>query len=1442
MAINKSEIWAEIKPYVVEQARDLIRRAGASGVASGGGGIFSGTPSPHALSSAHHTGVMLDTQIPQALLVDGSRALLGDWAVAPGVEIDGVDVSAHAIGNPDAHHNRIHVLATGTALGADHQISGAAAGDVLRALTGTTARFEKLKHTDLDPATVTANQHHAQIHVLATDTALGPDHQISGAATGDVLRAVGGTAARFEKLNHTDLNPASVTIDQHHPRDHGIVGSTHTYSGGLALDVVGLDAPGSIAMLRPSFDVGTVPAAAILKSNAAGKLTLGQLDVTGPAFVGQNFDAANGAFRVIYHAAGVPIPGEPPPVDHAHVIVNPNYGWTTVDESMGVEVIDNMRVWGYLIANLTLQVPDMEPVIPFDGAFPFETNYTGSAIASGGQHGRAAPGCKMPIFRPGKFAKSAEFTRAATNLFTNPSAEIDSTSYANNGGATHGVVTTHYYFGTKSIRVQTGTGNFDGIIAIGPTHAATTDYTAIVWIERTEIEADLIISLRRNTSTEMTKVAVPKRLGWQPVTVAGTTAGTTGSLRLYVQKDNDGDVVVFYIDGVSMYQSAYCVPTAHGAMTQNEGNDAHSWAGTAHASQTNVLATGLVYPSTSPIFTVGANGSFGCWTRVPWRGGSGNGGAAHYLFTAGDDNLSLRSNASGNFVFIVGGSAATAFAPPAGFNADWHLFFVTWNDDTNLVKLWIDGVVHAQTTYVGPTTLADMTIGCSNAGINQLDGQLDHIMNVSRELEPEEMKAIFEADGPAFAFRSIANLRFGRNRFYMDDEGFWGTGASGRRLVAMYAGVDGVPLATKGWGGVNLSEGDILFGERGTAGGYMYFDQNGGGATPRWSFGYNDGATDFEVLQLDWQGATLYGVLDILAQSGAAGGGIWQGSAGTFLAPGTGLKIWNDGGVGRIATYSGTVEQVSFNTSGQLVAGAGNVRLDANGLTIARGPAASNRVEWTNGIGGPTTALLYDQLSGSTQNLFGLSAQDSARANQLMLQATSSGSNEARVYIVAETGADSAYINILNTGGVTSLQAIADQLYLDGNQISINAPTVGVQGQLNVVGGLALTGVFTVSENLTLANTKFLASDIVRARDASGLQFQDKDGVAAINIADGGDVTLYTPLTLNENVTMADTKIFSTDRVRARDTGGLRAEELGGALGLFVQDSTGFVGIKQTNPLHHLHIGGNSVSGEFAVVSGAGTRKFIIKAHDSGLFAHFGTETATDFRIVRGNVEALSVNATGVGINAAATAQLEVISGAAGRMAAIFNSAASPTADIFKIQRAGVEKFTVTAEGWGKFVSTAVSGGVDNVGGRLILQSVKPSAGANFDMAGQLRFMARNSGNTDKVFVDVNGQIDVATANSETGGLYINTQHGGGDAIPFAAVGANVAMLRNAVVGADFKGAKGVLWLAAVHTAPTNPPDGTASTTNSGGVFIWYDSFTNKIRYRKPGGAATDWV
>jgi hypothetical protein len=115
--------------------------------------------------------------------------------------------------------------------------------------------------TEFGVHTANANAHHARDHVLATNTGLGADHTIAGATAGQVLRASGTEAARFERLFYSDLQGTGATYD-----------------------VVAWTATDTITKRTPSADV-SAGGTEILRSNA-GKLTLRDNTITDELIVG----------------------------------------------------------------------------------------------------------------------------------------------------------------------------------------------------------------------------------------------------------------------------------------------------------------------------------------------------------------------------------------------------------------------------------------------------------------------------------------------------------------------------------------------------------------------------------------------------------------------------------------------------------------------------------------------------------------------------------------------------------------------------------------------------------------------------------------------------------------------------------------------------------------------------------------------------------------------------------------------------------------------------------------------------------------------------------------------------------------------------------------------------------------------------------------------------
>jgi hypothetical protein len=179
-----------------------------------------------------------------------------------------------------------------------------------------------------------------------------------------------------------------------------------------------------------------------------------------------------------------------------------------------------------------------------------------------------------------------------------------------------------------------------------------------------------------------------------------------------------------------------------------------------------------------------------------------------------------------------------------------------------------------------------------------------------------------------------------------------------------------------------------------------------------------------------------------------ASGGIYQGS-GTFASPTTGLKIWNDGGTGRIAGYNTGALQWYAGTDGKLYAGGGNVTLDSGGISILSGTLNPSvfkfRTASSNVIGSLTsyTSLTYSYLDILSE---GKTVTDPGA--QIQLRAKDNSGNTAA-------------IGIVRNGSI--------------NFIALNASRIEMEGAatlLNLATSPSLPSVISV--NMYLRNNKFI--------------------------------------------------------------------------------------------------------------------------------------------------------------------------------------------------------------------------------------------------------------------------------------------------------------------------------------------------------------------------------
>jgi hypothetical protein len=208
------------------------------------------------------------------------------------------------------------------------------------------------------------------------------------------------------------------------------------------------------------------------------------------------------------------------------------------------------------------------------------------------------------------------------------------------------------------------------------------------------------------------------------------------------------------------------------------------------------------------------------------------------------------------------------------------------------------------------------------------------------------------------------------------------------------------------------------------------------GASGRLAFRSTTGE---EKIVLDVDGSAYFGGPMTIA----TGGGIWQGT-GTFASPTTGLKLYNASGVGRLSTYNAGLEQITLNTSGQLVAGAGALIIDRAGLKL---------VSDGNGFSGER-ALTWKTPDNHS---LAIVAADAGSFNGQHFMITGLGIYEGPGGTDVYTGLDMSYradgtvgANWLN---LTSMGTVAisapSSVSLTGSAIALNADT-------KVSGGLAI--------------------------------------------------------------------------------------------------------------------------------------------------------------------------------------------------------------------------------------------------------------------------------------------------------------------------------------------------------------------------------------------------
>lgn len=223
-------------------------------------------------------------------------------------------------------------------------------------------------------------------------------------------------------------------------------------------------------------------------------------------------------------------------------------------------------------------------------------------------------------------------------------------------------------------------------------------------------------------------------------------------------------------------------------------------------------------------------------------------------------------------------------------------------------------------------------------------------------------------------------------------------------------------------------------------------------------------------------------------------GGIYQGS-GTPGSPTTGLKLWNVGGIGKLAGYNGGTEQFAIDTDGRLKAGGGNVVLSADGAVITvssnenYGDAAQSLRFRTAGgeYIGQLRGRRYEWQAGAFSADVQLrSSSESATRSSIIMRADANHNEKVAEVVIGayrNTGSSGAEIRLLDDGYDTL-----------SREISLLASFVTTNARMTIGNGLLIGSPSgTPSAGQIWAASTIVSDNQVQSRGSNaGLVFFDR--------------------------------------------------------------------------------------------------------------------------------------------------------------------------------------------------------------------------------------------------------------------------------------------------------------------------------------------------------------
>ena len=581
-----------------------------------------------------------------------------------------------------------------------------------------------------------------------------------------------------------------------------------------------------------SSDVSAVTEELVLKSTAAGGLKLKQLEITNDLTVGNNVLNVD--------------------------VTTSNIGINCVpDSQFDLDVAGNLRAQGWIVGKHALQVKDAVMICHFDGAEPYNTDFSGNPTGHMGQVAAITGGV---IYRPGKFGKAVQVGGATTNLLKNPTFENSSRVYSLStyvvwgSGSSNDGGTNRLFIG-RAVRITaTTTSNPEMYTDFHPFTTITegTPYAVQFWARadaNRNISFRVKLSISPNTTLYIKNISLNSE--WQKISfVFNMPAGCTTDYRAFISMS--GGVTGQWIE-IAEYQLEQSeIPTAFCVGYLPD----HSWSGTAYASTSTRSLSKVEFDGMLPA-DLKDRGSIGFWfnptnamntTQVS----TSNADIFRLLFSDNENTGSIwlrfvtgGSNNAGLVIYTNG----TLTQSYKNLSANtWYYVTYTWNKNTAEAHIYLNGALIASgSTFNGFEYGSRTTPLLTFNEANTLSALFDDFVLFSRALSADEIIAIYESDAPIFAETSTWSWRTPTNLAWADANGLWARDTNSYDAFGV-SGVDGYS-----WGGFSLDAGDIVLGRNVSGSSAIKWDISTG------TFGFYGGGSGTVQVQIGTDGALLAG-------------------------------------------------------------------------------------------------------------------------------------------------------------------------------------------------------------------------------------------------------------------------------------------------------------------------------------------------------------------------------------------------------------------------------------------------------------------------------------------------------------------------------------------------------------------------------------------------------